>query len=181
MRSATPDFIDTLRAHLPKAAFRETAPHYIEEPRGTLARAGRGDRPRLCVEEVAEVVRACAEAQVPVLPYGGGTGLVGGQISPDGAPVPVILSLERMRAVRGIWPDENVMVVEAGAILQDIHAAAEAEDRLFPLSIAAKGSARLGGFWAPMPAGSTCCATAMRAICAWGWKRCCPTGGSGTG
>ena len=138
-----PDFIATLRAHLPVAAFRETAPHYLEEPRGTWHGHGVVIAPDT-VDGVAHVVRACAEARVPVMPYGGGTGLVGGQISPDG-PLPVILSLERMRAVRGIWPDENVMIVEAGAILQEIHGAAEAEGRLFPLSIAAKGSARLGG------------------------------------
>ncbi len=145
-QSATPEFVETLRAHLPEGAFRETAPHYLEEPRGQWHGQGVVVAPG-CVEDVAEVVRACAEARVPVLPYGGGTGLVGGQISPHGtdAPVPVILSLERMRAVRGLWPEENVMVVEAGAILQDIHHAADAEDRLFPLSIAAKGSARLGG------------------------------------
>jgi len=95
-------------------------------------------------EEVAEIVRACAAARVPVVPYGGGTGLVGGQIAPEG-PRPVILSLERMRAVRGIYPAENVIVVEAGAILQDIHEAAAKVDRLFPLSIAAQGSARIGG------------------------------------
>ena len=89
-------------------------------------------------------MRACAAARVPVVPYGGGTGLVGGQIAPEG-PRPVILSLERMRAVRGIYPAENVIVVEAGAILQDIHEAAAEVDRLFPLSIAAKGSARIGG------------------------------------
>ncbi|MGR3460790.1 MAG: FAD-binding oxidoreductase [Roseovarius sp.] len=143
LSSATPGFIDGLRAVLPDAAFREAEPRYFEEPRGRWQGRGvvvaPGD-----AEGVAQVVRACAEARVPVVPYGGGTGLVGGQIAPDG-PVPVILSLERMRAVRGLWPDENVMVVEAGAILQDIHAAAEAVDRLFPLSIAAKGSARIGG------------------------------------
>jgi FAD/FMN-containing dehydrogenase len=60
----------------------------------------------------------------------------------------VILSLERMRALRGLWPEENVMVVEAGAILEDVHAAAEAAERLFPLSIASKGSARIGGLLA---------------------------------
>ncbi|MFB9151396.1 FAD-binding oxidoreductase [Roseovarius ramblicola] len=143
LKSATPDFIDSLRAVLPDAAFREAAPRYFEEPRGRWQGQGvivaPGD-----AEGVAQVVRACAGARVPIVPYGGGTGLVGGQIAPDG-PVPVILSLERMRAVRGLWPGENVVVVEAGAILQDIHEAAEAAGRLFPLSIAAKGSARIGG------------------------------------
>src|SRR6056297_1766459 len=143
LNSATPDFIDSLRAPLPDAAFREAEPRYFEEPRGRWQGQGVVVAPN-DAEGVAHVVRACAGARVPVVPYGGGTGLVGGQIAPGG-PVPVILSLERMRAVRGLWPDENVMVVEAGAILQDIHAAAEAAGRLFPLSIAAKGSARLGG------------------------------------
>jgi len=143
LTSATPDFIETLRARLPAAAVREAEPRYLEEPRGRWHGQGAVVAPA-DAEGVAEVVRACAEAGVPVVPYGGGTGLVGGQIVPDG-PVPVILSLERMRAVRGIWPDENVMIVEAGAILQDIHDAAERAERLFPLSIAAKGSARIGG------------------------------------
>jgi FAD/FMN-containing dehydrogenase len=142
--SVTEDFIARLRAVLPDAAFREVMPAYLEEPRGRWkGQAGVLVAPG-STEEVATLVRACAEACVPVVPYGGGTGLVGGQLSPEG-PVPVLLSLERMRAVRGVWPEENVMVVEAGAILQDIHAEADAVNRLFPLSLAAKGSARIGG------------------------------------
>jgi len=146
LNSATPEFLDSLRADLPEASFREAEPRYFEEPRGRWRGRGVVVAPD-CTEGVAQVVRACAAARVPLVPYGGGTGLVGGQIAPDG-PVPVILSLERMRAVRGLWPEENVMVVEAGAILQDIHGAAEAADRLFPLSIASKGSARIGGLLA---------------------------------
>lgn len=140
---ATPDFIAALRAQLPGSAFRESAPGYFEEPRGRWHGQGVVLTPNN-TEEVAAIIRACAQARVPVVPYGGGTGLVGGQIAPDG-PMPIILSLERMRTVRGIYPEENVMVVEAGAILQDIHGAAAAVDRLFPLTIAAKGSARIGG------------------------------------
>ncbi|SFN80706.1 FAD/FMN-containing dehydrogenase [Roseovarius lutimaris] len=144
LNSATPAFVEHLRAELPVAAFREASPAYLEEPRGRWqGRAGVIVAPD-CTADVAKVVRAASEACVPLVPYGGGTGLVGGQISPEG-PLPVILSLERMRALRGIYPEENVMVVEAGAILQDIHAAAARADRLFPLSIAAKGSARIGG------------------------------------
>jgi len=146
LNSATPEFLDSLRADLPEASFREAEPRYFEEPRGRWRGRGVVVAPD-CTEGVAQVVRACAAARVPLVPYGGGTGLVGGQIAPDG-PVPVILSLERMRAVRGIWPEENVMVVEAGAILQEVHEAAEAAGRLFPLSIASKGSARIGGLLA---------------------------------
>ncbi|MGX0878267.1 FAD/FMN-containing dehydrogenase [Roseovarius sp. MBR-154] len=143
LNSATPNFIDSLRAGLSDAAFREAAPRYFEEPRGRWQGKGQVVAPDTA-EGVAHLVRACGAAHVPVVPYGGGTGLVGGQIASEG-PMPVILSLERMRAVRGLWPEENVMIVEAGAILQDIHDAAQAANRLFPLSIAAKGSARLGG------------------------------------
>ncbi len=57
----------------------------------------------------------------------------------------MILSLERMAAVRGIWPDENVLVVEAGATLAAVQEAAAGVGRLFPLSLASEGSARIGG------------------------------------
>jgi FAD/FMN-containing dehydrogenase len=76
---------------------------------------------------------------------------VGGQLAEDGAP-PVILSLERMRAIRSFDAVAGTMTVEAGAILADIHAAAEAEDLIFPLTLASQGSARIGGFCRPMRA-----------------------------
>lgn len=140
-------FADRLRSALPDVAIREVAPAYLEEPRGRwFGQAGAVVAPG-DVAQVAAVIRAAAEARVPVVPFGGGTGLVGGQVCPDG-PSPLILSLERMRAVRSVHPEENVMVVEAGAILADIHDAADVADRLFPLSIAAKGSARIGGMLA---------------------------------
>jgi FAD/FMN-containing dehydrogenase len=60
----------------------------------------------------------------------------------------VILSLERMRAVRGLDAVAGTMTVEAGAILSDIHDAAEAEGLIFPLTLASQGSARIGGLLA---------------------------------
>jgi FAD/FMN-containing dehydrogenase len=144
LNPATPDLARALRDHLPERAFREVAPAYLEEPRGRWAgHAGLVIAPETA-EQVAVVMRAANAARVGVLPYGGGTGLVGGQIMPDG-PAPLLLSLERMTAIRAVYPEENVLVAEAGAILSDIHDAALAVNRLFPLSIAAKGSARIGG------------------------------------
>ncbi|MCR9112883.1 MAG: FAD-binding oxidoreductase [Rhodobacteraceae bacterium] len=140
----TPDLLRALRSRLPEAAFRDVTPAYLEEPRGRWqGQAGAVIAPAT-VEEVAEVIRFAATERVGVVPYGGGTGLVGGQIAPEG-PAPLLLSLERMRAIRGLWAEENVIVAEAGAILSDIHEAAAQANRLFPLSIAAKGSARIGG------------------------------------
>jgi FAD/FMN-containing dehydrogenase len=133
-----------LRAVLPAAAFRPLEPRYLEEPRG---RYKGGDALLIApgsTEEVSVVIQHAAAARVSVIPYGGGTGLVGGQVASDG-PRPIILSLERMNAIRSVHPLENVIVAEAGAILADVQASAVAEDRLFPLSLASEGSARIGG------------------------------------
>ena len=140
-------FLDDLTAALPKGALRPIAPHYLEEPRGRWIGHARAVIAPGTVEQAAAALRLAARAGVPVVPYGGGTGLVGGQVA-DGGPAPLVVSLERMSRVRSIHPEENVMVVEAGAILSDVHEAALSADRLFPLSIAAKGSARIGGLLA---------------------------------
>lgn len=92
-------------------------------------------------EAVAAAVKVCAAHGVAITPQGGNTGLVGGQI-PQGE---VLLSLKRMRAVRSVAPLEDVMVLEAGLTLQEAQKTAAAADRLFPLSLAAEGSATVGG------------------------------------
>jgi FAD/FMN-containing dehydrogenase len=146
-RPATEALAAELRAALPAPAFRELAARYLEEPRGRWAgREGLLLAPAT-TEEVATVVRAAARHRVAVIPYGGGTGLVGGQVAGD-LPAPLILSLERMAAIREVDPVEGAMVVEAGAILQDVQEAAAGVDRLFPLTIASQGSARIGGILA---------------------------------
>lgn len=137
-------FVDALRARLPDRAFRAPEARYFEEPRGRYSgQAGVIVAPG-STEEVAAIIAMAASARVGVVPYGGGTGLVGGQVMEVG-PAPVILSLERMTRIREMHPDDNVMIAEAGAILADVQAAAEAADRLFPLSLASEGSARIGG------------------------------------
>lgn len=143
LNDATPGFINSLRDRLPEAAFRETSDDYLTELRGRWRGQGVVVAPGT-TEEVADLVRACNEAEVGIVPYGGGTGLVSGQIAPEGA-VPVILSLERMTAIRDVNATENVLVAEGGTILAEIHQAAEKVGRLFPVSLASEGSARIGG------------------------------------
>ncbi|MFQ6549136.1 FAD-binding oxidoreductase [Aestuariibius sp. 2305UL40-4] len=135
-----------LRNALPRAAFRELSAAYLEEPRGRYHGAGGLVLAPTDVGEVSRAMRLAAEARVAVVPYGGGTGLVGGQVAEHGAPL--ILSLERMTAIREVLPGENAMIVEAGAILADVQAAAQEAGRLFPLSLASEGSARIGGLLA---------------------------------
>ena len=144
LNPADPAFEAALRADLSPDVFRQVEPRYLEEPRGLYrGQAAILALPRT-VDEVAQLIRHANAARVGVIPYGGGTGLVGGQVAETG-PKPLILSLERMNKVRAVYPDENVLVAEAGVILSDVQDAAEKQDRLFPLSLAAQGSARIGG------------------------------------
>jgi FAD/FMN-containing dehydrogenase len=93
------------------------------------------------VEEVSAIVAICAKTRTPIIPQGGNTGLVGGQI-PQGE---VLLSLERMRAIRDVNIEDDVIVAEAGVTLTAVHEAATAAGRFFPLSVASEGSATIGG------------------------------------
>ncbi|MES2016747.1 MAG: FAD-binding oxidoreductase [Pseudomonadota bacterium] len=94
--------------------------------------------------EVAQLVKACCDARVPLVPQGGNTGLVLGGV-PDASGSAVVLSLGRMRQVRAVDPVNRTITVDAGCILQQVQQAALAHDCLFPLSLAAEGSCTIGG------------------------------------
>ncbi|SMC88992.1 FAD-binding oxidoreductase [Primorskyibacter flagellatus] len=144
LNAADAEFVERLAGDLPDDTLRPAEPRYLEEPRGAwMGKSEWVALPRT-VEEAATILRACQAARVGIVPYGGGTGLVGGQVSGDG-PQTLVLSLERMSAIRAVYPQENVLIAEAGATLADVQAAAETESRLFPLSLASEGTARIGG------------------------------------
>ena len=94
--------------------------------------------------EVAAVVRACVAARAPMVPQGGNTGLVGGG-TPDDSGAAVVISLQRMSRVRSIDTANDTITVEAGCVLQALQQVARERGRLFPLSLAAEGSATIGG------------------------------------
>ena len=94
--------------------------------------------------EVAGVVLACAAAGVSIVPQGGNTGLVVGGV-PDASGRQVVLSLQRMNAVRSLDAANLTLTVEAGCVLQSVQEAARAGGFLFPLSLAAEGSCTIGG------------------------------------
>ncbi len=143
LNPVTPEFEARLRAQLPPACFRDDA-RFFEEPRRKWQGHGLVVAPD-STEDVSAIVRACAAARVAVVPYSGGTGLVGGQIVTQDQPRPVVLALERMNRIRSRHPQENVLVAEAGCILADVQRIAGDMDRLFPLSLTSEGSARIGG------------------------------------
>jgi len=144
LNPADPSFLTTLDSLLPQGTLRSPEPRYLEEPRGRWHGIAGAVACPDSVDQVALIVLKCAEFRVGIVPWGGGTGLVGGQIMADG-PLPLILSLERMNKVRAIYPQENVLQAEAGVILADLHSAADTVDRIFPLTLASQGSARIGG------------------------------------
>jgi FAD/FMN-containing dehydrogenase len=94
--------------------------------------------------EVAGLVKLAAQYGVSLVPQGGNTGLVNGGI-PDDSGDEVVLSLQRMNHILAVDPAGDYITVEAGVILADVQKAAETADRLFPLSLGAEGSCRIGG------------------------------------
>ena len=104
-------------------------------------------------DELARVVRLCAEAHVPIVPQGGNTSMVGGA-TPSEAGDQLVMSTARMLRIREIDPLDLTMTLEAGVTLQAAqHAAAEA-GCLLPLSIASEGSAQVGGVLATNAGGN---------------------------
>ncbi|MGR6431822.1 FAD-binding oxidoreductase [Rhizobium sp. PAMB 3174] len=96
------------------------------------------------IEEVSQILALATQTGTPIVPQGGNTGHVGGQVpATDGREV--ILSLKRMNRIRDIDPVANVVVADAGVVLDDLHAAATKVDRLFPLSLGSQGSCQIGG------------------------------------
>ncbi|KQZ94051.1 hydroxyacid dehydrogenase [Mesorhizobium sp. Root157] len=96
------------------------------------------------VDEVSRIMRLATETRTPVVPQSGNTGLVGGQV-PDASGQQVVLSLSRLNRIREIDTQSNTVTAEAGVILQSLQEAADAADRLFPLSLGAQGSCQIGG------------------------------------
>ncbi|HRK43941.1 MAG TPA: FAD-binding oxidoreductase, partial [Gemmobacter sp.] len=143
LNPADADFLN----RLPQDLLRPAQPADLEDPRGRWTGQGGAVAVPRKLADVSALLAACHAARVGVVPRAGGTGLVGGQLLPDG-PLPLILSLERMTTLRGLYPEEGVLEVEAGVVLADLHAMAESAGRLFPLTLASQGSARLGGLLA---------------------------------
>lgn len=94
--------------------------------------------------EVSGVLKLANARGTPVIPMGGNTGLTGATMA-DPEQNAIILTLERMNRILKIKPKASIIRVEAGAILDDIRAAAQAEDLCFPLMFGARGSCMIGG------------------------------------
>ncbi len=122
----------------------QTIAPYLTEPRDKF----HGRTPLVLrpgsVAEISAILKLANETQTPIVPQGGNTGLVGGQI-PSMSGNEIVVSLSRLNKVRYVDPQSNILIAEAGVILADAHKAASEVDRLFPLSLASEGSCEIGG------------------------------------
>ena len=119
------------------------APHLVDWRGRVRGRAALIVWPRTTAE-VAAVVRAAAVGRIALVPQGGNTGLVGGATPDDGGHA-VIVAITKMTAIGAVDDAGLTLTVEAGAVLADVQAAAVAAGCVFPLDLAAKGSATIGG------------------------------------
>jgi FAD/FMN-containing dehydrogenase len=120
---------------------QEIAPHLVEWRGKYRGRSALLLKPQ-STPEVSRILALCNETHTPVVPQGGNTGLVGGQIPFEGE---VLLSLARLNRIRNLDADGMSVTAEAGVILAQLHDTADKAGRYFPLSLAPEGSCTVGG------------------------------------
>jgi FAD/FMN-containing dehydrogenase len=96
------------------------------------------------VAEVARIVGWCNQQRIGLVPQGGNTGYCGGA-TPDESGRQLLLSLRRLNRIRSIDVDNFSLTAEAGCVLASVQQAADAVERLFPLSLGSEGSCQIGG------------------------------------
>ncbi|NMO55668.1 FAD-binding protein [Actinoplanes sp. TBRC 11911] len=109
-------------------------------------------RPRT-TEDVASVVKICAERRIPVVARGAGTGLSGGANAVDGG---VVLDMSKMNKILEIDTDNMVAVVQPGVVNDDLKAAVKERGLWYPPDPASAPWSTIGGNVATN-AGGLCC------------------------
>jgi len=118
---------------------------YLSEQRGLFKGQCAGVARPATSDDVCVVIEICSEAGICVTPQGGNTGLVGGAVPQYSDHCGIVLATERLNRIREIDPLNQTITVEAGVILADVQKAARDAGMLFPLSLGAEGSCRIGG------------------------------------
>ena len=117
---------------------------YLKDFRGLFrGRASLAVLPK-STQEVSAVLAICNEHGIGVVPHGGNTSYCGGA-TPDASGRQIVLGLKRMNRIRRVSPLDHAITVEAGCVLAQVQEAADAVERLFPLSLGSEGSCQIGG------------------------------------
>jgi len=104
------------------------------------------------VGEVSQILKLANETKTAIVPQGGNTGLVGGQIPHHGE---IVLSLNRMDKIREVDATSNTIIAEAGVSLGRVREAAANVDRLYPLLLPSEGTCTVGGNLSTNAGGTT--------------------------
>lgn len=146
LRTVSPELREELRRVVgPRGwVIPENLPEYFSEPRrranGCAAAVLRPDS----TDAVANIVKLCARDRVGIVPWGGGTGLVGGQVATE-SPEPIVISLERLDRCGLVNEESGTLIAEAGCKLSAVRARAADAGWNFSLRIASEGSCTIGG------------------------------------
>ena len=118
--------------------------NYMSEPRGRFNNYALFVVRPENVQQVSKIVTFLNEEKIGVIPFSGGTGLVGGQLASKGEKS-ILLSLDKMSKIRNFSYEDNTITVEAGVILSNIQNYVNEKKKYFPLSLASEGSCQIGG------------------------------------
>ena len=137
---------------------------FVSEPRKRFHTNAQAVAVPESIADLQGLVRWAAKHKMPLIPQGGNTGMVGGQVPLSGREI--IVSMSRLDALREIDADGGHMIVESGMILETAQGIASKHDMLFPLTIASKGSAQIGGILSSNAGGTQVLAYGnARALC----------------
>lgn len=143
----SPETLSRMKAIVGPSGFIDAAddmaPYLVERRDLYKGRAAAVLRPA-STAEVSALMKIAHDTETRIVPQGGNTGLVGGQV-PFETGEEVVLSLARMNRVIALDAENNTLTVEAGVTLAAAQDAAQAAGRLFPLSLASEGSCEIGG------------------------------------
>lgn len=137
---------------------------FISEPRKRFHKTALAVTMPNSVSDLQALVRWADNHKIPLIPQGGNTGMVGGQVPLLGREV--IVNMGRLNKLREMDAQGGHMIVEAGLILEHAHDFASQNNMLFPLTIASKGSAQIGGILSSNAGGTQVLAYGnARALC----------------
>ena len=147
LNTPTPELLEQLRQIVgPVGALdqpEDIAPYLVDHRkifRGATPLVLRPDS----TDQISQILTLCHANRIGIVPVGGNTSYCGGA-TPSSSGNEIVLSLSRLKRIRHVDIDNNTLTVEAGCVLAAVQQAAEAVNRLFPLSLGSEGSCQIGG------------------------------------
>ena len=146
--TSSADLLAALRAIVGEAHVLADAPAlapYCRDWRGRYQGSALAAVFPASTQEVAAIVRLCADARIPIVAQGGNTSLCGASVPAEAHPRGIVLNTSRMNRILAVDAENNTLTAQAGCTLAAVQQAARDAGRLFALSLASEGSCQIGG------------------------------------